>query len=402
MTPVRINEVSASNSIYVNELFKRNDWMELYNTTDYPIDVAGMYLSDNLQKPKKFQISKDNVLTIIPAHGYIVIWCDKLDAVSQLHASFKLDANGGDLVLTAADETWKDFFTYTYHEGDQSVGRYPDGTDDVFLMNIPTIEKPNIKTSYLIGVEQPYATIVQEPVLLGDLNDDRSVSITDVVLIIDVIAGSITDEKKVKAADVNQDGSVTITDCVAAIDLIASQTKGVRMNRVSQKLVSSDYISASMKDNLLTVSLENENRYTAFQMVVTMPEGMTIGKATIDNQRGSDHQLTVRNLGNGQYLVAGFSMGNSELAGNSGRLLAIATNGQANGDIVISDIEFATAEAEAHHLAPISISSTATGIYQIEDGEWKQDDVIFDLQGRRVNHPSRGLYIVNGSKLMVK
>ena len=244
--------------------------------------------------------------------------------------------------------------------------------------------------------------IYDDPIILGDLNDDRSVSITDVVLIIDVIAGSITDEKKVKAADVNKDGKVTITDCVAAIDLIAAQSKAVRMNRASAMPVSSDYISASMKDNLLTVNLDNENCYTAFQMVVTMPEGMTIDKAVIDKLRGTDHQLTVRNLGNGQYLMAGFSMGNSELTGSNGRLLTITTNGQAKGDIVISDIEFATADAEAYHLAPISISSTATGIYQVENREWKQDDVIFDLQGRRVNQPSRGLYIVNGSKLIVK
>jgi hypothetical protein len=174
------------------------------------------------------------------------------------------------------------------------------------------------------------------------------------------------------------------------------------MNRASQKLVSSDYISAFMKDNLLTVNLDNENHYTAFQMVVTMPEGMTLDKAVIDKLRGTDHQLTVRNLGNGQYLLAGFSMGNSELAGNSGRLLTIGTKGQTKGDIIISDIEFATADAEAYHMAPVSISSTATGIYQIENREWKQDYVIFDLQGRRVNQPSRGLYIVNGSKLIVK
>ena len=242
----------------------------------------------------------------------------------------------------------------------------------------------------------------EQPIVLGDLNDDGSVSITDVVLIIDVIAGSITDAKKVKAADVNKDGSVTITDCVAAIDLIAAQTKSVRMNRASAMSVSTDNISASIHDNLMTVNLDNENHYIAFQMVVTMPESMTLGKAAIDELRSTDHQLTVRNLGNGQYLLAGYSMGNNELAGNSGCLLTITTNGQDNGDIVISDIEFATAEAEAYHLAPITISSTATGIYQIENREWKQDDVIFDLQGRRVNHPSRGLYIVNGSKLIVK
>ena len=162
-TPVRINEVSAQNGIYVNEQFKRNDWLELYNTTGNPIDVEGMYLTNSPKNPKKYKITKGDSQagTIIPAHGYLVIWCDGLETVSQLHANFKLDNNKGDLVLTAADESWSDQFTYTRHNGDQTVGRYPDGAAEVFMMNIPTIEKANIKTSYLVAVEQPNATAIQ-------------------------------------------------------------------------------------------------------------------------------------------------------------------------------------------------------------------------------------------------
>ena len=162
LVPVRINEVSAANGIYVNEYFKHNDWVELYNTTDQPIDVEGMYISDNLDKPKKYQIT--NVMspvvngpspTIIPAHGYLVIWCDKLTPLTQLHASFKLAADGGDVLLTARDESWSDRLTYTTMSEDQSVGRYPDGTSDVYAMNIPTISKTNMMSSYLTFVEQP-------------------------------------------------------------------------------------------------------------------------------------------------------------------------------------------------------------------------------------------------------
>jgi hypothetical protein len=163
LTPVRINEVSASNSIFVNEQFKRNDWLELYNTTASPIDVEGMYLTDNTKNPKKYKITKGSTetSTVIPAHGYLIVWCDKLETVSQLHASFKLDKDGGHLMLTAADESWSDEFVYTSHNGDESVGRYPDGANDVFVMNIPTIEKPNIKTSYLVSVKQPTPTTIQ-------------------------------------------------------------------------------------------------------------------------------------------------------------------------------------------------------------------------------------------------
>ncbi len=163
LTPVRINEVSAQNGIYVNEQFKRNDWLELYNTTGSPIDVEGMYLTNSPKNPTKYMITKGDsqAETIIPAHGYLVIWCDGLETVSQLHANFKLDNNHGDLVLTAADQSWSDQFTYTRHSSDQTVGRYPDGAPEVFVMNIPTIAKANLKTSYLVDVEQPNATAIQ-------------------------------------------------------------------------------------------------------------------------------------------------------------------------------------------------------------------------------------------------
>ena len=166
---MRINEVSAANGIYVNEYFKHGDWVELYNTTDHPIDVRGMYLSDNPNKLKKYQIASPLTTdggdlqspTVIPAHGYLVIWCDKLVPLTQFHTSFKLAAEGGDVLLTAIDESWGDRLTYTMMTDDQTAGRYPDGTDDVYMMNIPTIGKANITSSYVTFVEQ------ENPVVTG-------------------------------------------------------------------------------------------------------------------------------------------------------------------------------------------------------------------------------------------
>ena len=167
ITPVRINEVSADDGFYVNDYFKRNDWVELYNTTDEPIDAEGMYLSDNLDKPTKYQISKNDTQasTIIPAHGYLIVWCDKLETQSQLHASFKLAKEGDELLLTAADQSWADHFTYAAHNSDQTVGRYPDGGNEVYVMNIPTIAKSNLMSSYVINVEQPEQTAIGDVIV---------------------------------------------------------------------------------------------------------------------------------------------------------------------------------------------------------------------------------------------
>ena len=43
-----------------------------------------------------------------------------------------------------------------------------------------------------------------------------------------------------------------------------------------------------------------------------------------------------------------------------------------------------------------------TGLNQINHGQMKEDKVYYDLNGRRVEHPAKGLYIVNGKKVIVK
>ncbi len=157
ISPVRINEISGSNNSLVNDYFKKNDWIELYNTTDSEIDVEGMYLTDNLEKPEKYQITKGSTTasTKIAAHGYLIIWCDKLATTSQaLHASFKISGEGGALQLMAADKSWKDVLYYDAHDANHTVGRYPDGSADVYVMDMPTIAGSNMLTSYLTTVEQ--------------------------------------------------------------------------------------------------------------------------------------------------------------------------------------------------------------------------------------------------------
>ena len=149
-----INEISASNSVAVNEYFKKNDWIELYNTTDHDIDIAGMYITDKVSKPQKYQIPAASVVdakysTVIPAHGYLVLWADQLDPMNQIHTEFKLGNNENEVVmLTASDESWADTLIYTVQRGDQSFGRYPDGTKNTYVMNFPTIGSTNKLDSY--------------------------------------------------------------------------------------------------------------------------------------------------------------------------------------------------------------------------------------------------------------
>lgn len=169
LCPVKVNEVSAANSIYINDYYKKDDWVELVNTTAEDIDLTGYYLSDNREKPLKFQITEapagcDN---IIPAHGHRVIWCSKRDRQGQeIHASFKLDNEEGScVILTAPESAWADTLTYTVMNGDETCGLYPDGTSSTYLMQITTIAKPNMLTMYAQNYDEK--AIEPEPVEPG-------------------------------------------------------------------------------------------------------------------------------------------------------------------------------------------------------------------------------------------
>jgi hypothetical protein len=156
-TRIKVNEVCASSSIYVNDYFEKNDWIELYNTTGKDFDIAGMYISDNINKPLKYQIPTDGIVnTIIKPHGHMVIWADKLEPLSQLHTSFKLGAEGGEVVLTSADQTWCDTLVYAAHNGDFSVGLYPDGGTNAYIMSKTTIGATNEINSYSVFWDEPF------------------------------------------------------------------------------------------------------------------------------------------------------------------------------------------------------------------------------------------------------
>ena len=159
--PIKVNEVSAVNSIFVNDAFKKNDWLELYNTTDTDLNVAGLYVSDDTDNPQKYQIpSSSSFNTLVPAHGHLVMWADNLEPITQLHVPFKLSNNDGHLVFITSSEEFvqnnTDFFNahpelqdfadgivYEAHAGNQSIGRFPDGSSQFYLMNRPTIGQTN-------------------------------------------------------------------------------------------------------------------------------------------------------------------------------------------------------------------------------------------------------------------
>ena len=132
---VVINELMADNdNVIMDPQGDHDDWIELFNRTDTPVDLTGMYLSDKEDNPTKWQFPEG---TVIAANGYLIVWCDEdhddPEATEGLHSNFKLSKNGETVLLVDTDANGNnvlDNVVFGAQETDVAIGRIPNGTGD--------------------------------------------------------------------------------------------------------------------------------------------------------------------------------------------------------------------------------------------------------------------------------
>jgi hypothetical protein len=140
---VFINEWMASNLSALADPADNDydDWFELYNPTTNTVDLAGYYLTDTLTNKFKYLITTNGAHTIAPG-GYLLVWADNETGQNvsgglprtDLHVDFQLARTGEALGLFAADGTQIDAVTFLNQTDDVSMGRYPDGTANIYPM----------------------------------------------------------------------------------------------------------------------------------------------------------------------------------------------------------------------------------------------------------------------------
>jgi hypothetical protein len=153
-----INEFLAGNrQVIADESGEYDDWIELYNGTGLPLNLGGLYLTDNLSIPCKYLIPTHSAdATTIPAGGFLLFWADGQTDQGILHLSFKLDKEGeqiGLVQITDTDTVFIDSLMYGDQTTDVSFGRFPDGSETWQRFDVPTPWKSN-QISYIKNVNQ--------------------------------------------------------------------------------------------------------------------------------------------------------------------------------------------------------------------------------------------------------
>ena len=121
-----LNEFLASNSeAGLDEHGEADDWVELYNPTQAAQPLDGLWLSDDLADPTKFQLLAPD--SLLPPGGFLLIWCDNQPEQGPFHAPFALSAGGEELGLYAADGALLDQLSFQPQSSNISEGRSPDG-----------------------------------------------------------------------------------------------------------------------------------------------------------------------------------------------------------------------------------------------------------------------------------
>ena len=150
--PVRINEVLPSNKYDVtDEDGDRSDWVELYNSSDSPVDLSAYYLSDDAANPGKWALPS---FSLMP-NSYVVIFLSGKDRTdgAELHTSFKLSSTDDGLFLSNFNGMRQDAIIVPEElSPNVSVGRGEDGSLLYYARPTPGEKNSSVGFTDYMGV----------------------------------------------------------------------------------------------------------------------------------------------------------------------------------------------------------------------------------------------------------
>ncbi|HTJ51164.1 MAG TPA: CotH kinase family protein, partial [Cyclobacteriaceae bacterium] len=198
-----INEFSAAKSDVKDDFNEAEDWIELYNTSTVPVDVAGLFITDNLNNKTKYKIPSGNAKTIMQPASYLVLWAD--DQINQgvTHVNFKLSADGEDVGLyqvVGLDTLELDAFSYEVQNDNSSWARIPNATGPFMTTIKLTPGSSNVlkNVPLVTGEEDDLPSLAVYPNPAGDHISIRTLKKINEVLVYDLMGKAVRSFTDVK------------------------------------------------------------------------------------------------------------------------------------------------------------------------------------------------------------
>ena len=197
-----ITEIMSTNSSTLQTVDQGTpDWIEIYNSSLSDINLAGFSLSDNLKNPEKWVFPAVS----IKAGGYLLVYASgetataASDSAGELHAAFRLNAEGDDLIMTSPTGQVLARLTIPALPPDISYGLSPTAftaTDPYYFFGEPTPGRQNGtdgKQNAADAITNPkYALLINEYMTVNKSFPDSSGDLPDWVELINTGAEPIS------------------------------------------------------------------------------------------------------------------------------------------------------------------------------------------------------------------
>ncbi len=270
---------------------------------------------------------------------------------------------------------------------------------DIRLADVQGVEtKMNSQSVELLSTEAPD--------VMGDVNGDGAFSAADVVTLLNALVGLPNATYYAERADMDANGEVSIGDVVILCNKIMEQPASVRPQAdlavATMQVRATDTTLPTHGEGIARLEIEvDENNYSALQMNIALPQGVQLVDVVLPSAL-KDMEVRTRLLEDGNYRLMLYANGGILLPESPVDLELHLTTGDAvQGDIQIFAATASTDQGKeerlGEHSAGLTVQNAPTGIGQLStDGD--KNGAIYDLSGRRVKQPVKGVFIRNGKK----
>lgn len=130
-TFLKINEVLVINETnFVDEYGQNYPWIEIFNPSAATANIAGCFLTNDMNNPRMYPIPKGDVFTKISPYQHLLFWADEKPWHGNFHVNFTLDPNKPNFIALFDSDgtTLIDSITIPYpQKADVSYGLIVDG-----------------------------------------------------------------------------------------------------------------------------------------------------------------------------------------------------------------------------------------------------------------------------------
>lgn len=300
---------------------------------------------------------------------------------------------------------------YVYDEG--ILYRYDKKDEDG--NDIPKARTSDADYAAQIAMVQPIqdkidnlSDAIQDMILLGDANESGYVDVLDYRLVANMILDPSRQPDPEESEhlsdlfhsiDVNGNEVIEVGDLTAIVNYILDKDwQGYAAAAGVKAEYSAEHLSMTASElptgvQRFAVNLENITDYTAFQLDVVLPEGMSIVGMQLSDRAGESHQLMSRTQADGSVRLLASSIKGEVFGGNNGAVVYIDLKNDGSykgGSVELVNVLFSSTN---YGTRAFSLKGETTGISLTETLDSLKQKV-YDLSGRLANGLKKGINII--------